>query len=260
MGRWKRAFLSVLVQALRHWDLSASREPDHFIANSRTVAARILQAYGRHAEVIHPPIDIRRFKPASEHEDYYLVLARLVSYKRIDLAIEACNLLGRSLLVIGEGPDRARLQKLAGATITFAGRLSDREVERHASRCRAVLFPGEEDFGMVPLEVAAAGRPAIAYRAGGATETIVDGVSGVFFNRQEAASLVEAIERFEKRDWCPEAIRRHAESFSIDAFQNRFLAFLSRVGVRSASLIELPQTTSYRVREASWDMHEDIAV
>ena len=192
----KRRLLSVLVGALRRWDLTASREPDHFVANSRTVAARILHAYGRHAEVIHPPINIRRFRPSAGHDDYYLVLARLVSYKRIDLAIQACNLAGRKLLIIGDGPDRKRLEQLAGPTITFAGRLSDRDVEHHAGRCRALIFPGEEDFGMVPLEVAAAGRPTIAYRAGGATETILDGITGVFFDGPNPEALVDAIERF----------------------------------------------------------------
>lgn len=260
MGRWKRALLSVLVQVLRRWDISASREPDHFIANSRTVASRILHAYDRHAEVIHPPIDIRRFSASSELDDYYLVLARLVSYKRIDLAIEACNLLGRKLLIIGEGPDRARLQKLAGSTVTFAGRMPDRDVERHASRCRAVIFPGEEDFGMVPLEVAAAGRPAIAFQAGGATETIIDGVTGVFFADANPQSLAEAIQRFESKEWSPEVLRRHAEKFSVDAFQQRFLSFLGRVGVRTADLIEMRRPNPFWAREATWHLPGDVAV
>lgn len=234
MGRAKKALLSVLVHGLQKWDVTASREPDHFVANSRTVAARILHAYGRHAEVIHPPIDVERFKPSSGHDDYYLVLARLVSYKRIDLAIEACNLTKKRLLIVGDGPDRARLEKMAGDTIQFAGRLSDREVEQHAARCRALLFPGEEDFGMVPLEVAAAGRPAIAYRAGGATETIIDGLTGLFFDAQTPESLADAIEQFERCEWSPTILRKHAESFSIDTFQRRFHTFLARVGVHTS--------------------------
>jgi glycosyltransferase involved in cell wall biosynthesis len=230
MGLVKRLLLPALIRGLRRWDEGASRQPDHFIANSRTVADRILKAYGRHAEVIHPPIDLHRFRVSEEQEDYYLVLARLVSYKHIDLAVQACNALGRRLLVIGDGPDRDRLEAGAGPTISFLGRLSDAEVEHYAGRCRALLFPGEEDFGMAPLELAAAGRPTIAYRAGGAIETIVDGVTGVFFDRQERDDLADAIQRFERMEWSPAILRRHAEKFSVEVFQSRMHTFLSHVG------------------------------
>lgn len=229
-GLAKRLVLPPLVRALRTWDERASRYPDHFVANSKTVAARIQHAYGRSAEVIHPPIDVDRFRPSPEQEDYYLVLSRLVSYKRIDLAIEACTLLGRRLIIIGSGPDRERLAAKAGPTVTFLNRLPDAEVEHYASRCRALLFPGEEDFGMAPLELAAAGRPTIAYRAGGAEETVIEGVTGIFFDRQEVNHLAAAIERFEARDWSAEALRSHAENFGIDVFKSRFRQFLARVG------------------------------
>src|SRR5580704_9123155 len=153
MGTAKRLLLSQAIRGLRRWDVGASRQPDHFIANSQTVAARIHRAYGRIAEVIHPPIDLGRFRASVEQDDYYLVLARLVSYKRIDLAVQACTQLGRRLLVIGDGPDRERLMAIAGKTVSFLGRLSDGEVEHYAARCRALIFPGEEDFGMAPLEI-----------------------------------------------------------------------------------------------------------
>jgi glycosyltransferase involved in cell wall biosynthesis len=231
MGLMKRLALKGLIRWLRLWDEDAARQPDHFIANSQAVAARILHAYGRHAEVIHPPIDLDRFRSSTERGDYYLVLARLVSYKRIDLAVQACTLLGRRLLVIGDGPDRERLAGLAGPTVSFLGRLSDEEVEYHASRCRALLFPGEEDFGMAPLEIAAAGRPTIAYRAGGAVETIVEGVTGMFFDQQEPESLATAIEQFEQVEWSGQALRRHAEKFGVDVFQARISAFLAHIGV-----------------------------
>ena len=226
----KSLLLPPMMRALRSWDKRASRYPDHFVANSKTVAARIQSAYGRTAEVIHPPIDVNRFRPSSQQEDYYLVLARLISYKRIDLAIEACALLGRRLLVIGDGPDRERLMANAPATVTFLNRLSDHEVEHYAARCRALLFPGEEDFGMAPLELAAAGRPTIAYRAGGAAETIIDGVTGIFFERQDATALAQAIERFERQEWSSPQLRSHAEGFSLDVFKSRFREFLARVG------------------------------
>ncbi len=229
-GKAKRIMMAPVVRALRKWDESASRHPDYFIANSKTVADRIQRVYGRSAEVIHPPIDVNRFRPSSEQDDYYLVLARLVSYKRIDLAIEACASLGRRLLIIGDGPDRARLMAKAGPTVEFLNHLSDAQVEHYASRCRALIFPGEEDFGMAPLELAATGRPTIAYRAGGAVETIVEGVTGIFFDRQQASDLADAILRFEKQEWEADTLRRHAQGFGIEVFQARFQQFLASVG------------------------------
>jgi glycosyltransferase involved in cell wall biosynthesis len=250
MGRAKRLLLSYVIRGLRHWDVGASRQPDHFIANSQTVAERIRRIYGRIAEVIHPPIDLDRFRPSLEQDDYYVVLARLVSYKRIDLAVQACTLLGRRLLVIGDGPDRARLMANAGPTVSFLGRLSDGEVEHYAARCRALIFPGEEDFGMAALEIAAAGRPTIAYRGGGAVETIVDGVTGIFFDRQEPGELAAAITRFERIEWSPAALRRHAENFGIDIFQARLRAFLAKVGAPVAETAFLPFNPAPRAATA----------
>jgi glycosyltransferase involved in cell wall biosynthesis len=230
MGPLKRALFPHLIRFLREWDTGASRQPDHFVANSKTVAKRIERSYGRTAEVIHPPIDLHRFRPCHEQEDYYIVLSRLVSYKNIDLAVRACTDLNRRLLVIGGGPDRDRLKSFAGPSVTFLGRLSDAEVEHYASRCRALLFTGEEDFGMAPLEIAAAGRPTIAYRAGGAVETILENITGVFFDKQTPADLAAAILRFEKMDWHAEVLSVHASKFGIDVFQNAFRRFLNRVG------------------------------
>jgi glycosyltransferase involved in cell wall biosynthesis len=229
-GFTQRALLPMLIRGLKHWDESASRQPDHFVANSRVVAERIRQAYGRCAEVIHPPIDIDRFHVSADREDYYVVLSRLVSYKRIDLAVQACTERGKKLLVIGHGPDRSRLESMAGPSIKFLGRAPDEDVEYHVSRCRALLFPGEEDFGMAPLEVAAAGRPTVAYRAGGAVETIIENVTGAFFERQTAEDLGDAIERFERQEWRPDVIRRHSETFSIQVFRDRFRCFFRRIG------------------------------
>ncbi len=230
-GFMQRALLPVLMRALRRWDEEASRQPDHFVANSRVVAERIRKAYGRAAEVIHPPIEVDRFHPSGEVEDYYVVLSRLVSYKRFDLAVQACTERKKKLLVIGDGPDRKNLEALAGPSVHFLGRASDKDVEYYVSRCRALLFPGEEDFGMAPLEVAAAGRPTIAYRAGGALETIIENVTGVFFNSQTPEDLGDAIERFELQEWSRDRLRQHAEGFSIEVFQRRFRAFLHRVGM-----------------------------
>jgi glycosyltransferase involved in cell wall biosynthesis len=250
MGAAKRLLLPHLVRGLRQWDVGASRQPDHFIANSQTVAERIRRAYGRIAEVIHPPIDLARFRPAPEQDDYYIVLARLVSYKRIDLAVQACTLLGRRLLIIGDGPDRARLMANAGKTVSFLGHLPDSEVEHYAARCRALIFPGEEDFGMAPLEIAAAGRPTIAYRAGGAVETILDGVTGIFFDRPEPADLAAAIMRFERIEWSAAALRSHAEKFGIDVFQSRIRTFLAKVGAPLPDLALRPFTAASRAATA----------
>jgi|HubBroStandDraft_4_1064222.scaffolds.fasta_scaffold76623_2 glycosyltransferase involved in cell wall biosynthesis len=227
-----RTFLPMLIRALKLWDQGASRQPDHFVANSKVVADRILRAYGRSAEVIHPPIDTSRFPPTGDPpEDFYLVLSRLVSYKRIDLAVRVCSALGKKLVVIGYGPNREALEAIAGPTVTFLGRASDADVEYLVPRCRALLFPGEEDFGMAPLEVAAAGRPTIAYRAGGALETIVENQTGVFFDHQTPEDLANAIEHFERQQWNPDLLATHAESFSVPVFQERFHSFLRRIGV-----------------------------
>jgi glycosyltransferase involved in cell wall biosynthesis len=226
-----RAALLKLVTLLRIWDVSAARQPDHFIANSRTVAERIRSVYQRHAEIIYPPIDIDRFQVRGKEEDYYLVLSRLVSYKRLDLAVEACTLLKKKLLIVGDGPHREALAAKAGPTVTFCGRLSDTQVDHLVSHCRALIFPGEEDFGMAPLEVAAAGRPCIAYRAGGATETIIDGMTGQFFDAQDVDHLMEAIQQFELHSWSPDDLRRHAEKFSLAVFRQNMCSFLIRAGV-----------------------------
>jgi glycosyltransferase involved in cell wall biosynthesis len=254
MGAAKRFLLPHLVRGLRQWDVGASRQPDHFIANSETVASRIWRAYGRIAEVIHPPIDLGRFRPTQKQEDYYIVLARLVSYKRIDLAVQACTMLERRLLVIGDGPDRPRLMANAGPTVSFLGLLSDSAVAHHAARCRALIFPGEEDFGMAPLEVAAAGRPTIAYRAGGAVETIVDGVTGIFFDRQEPDDLASAIAHFERIEWSPALLRRHAENFSTDVFRARLRAFLDKVGAPVPESDTLPFSARARAATANLGM------
>jgi glycosyltransferase involved in cell wall biosynthesis len=229
-GRSQRAILPLFIRGLRYWDEQASRQPDHFVANSKTVAERIQRVYKRSAEVIHPPIDTNRFHSSSLLDDYYVVLSRLVSYKRIDLAVQACTERNKNLVVIGDGPDRKNLEAMAGPSVRFIGRASDKRVENTIARCRALIFPGEEDFGMAPLEVAAAGRPTIAFRAGGARETIIENTTGVFFDQQTPESLGDAIENFEKLNWSTDALRKHAEGFGVPVFRDRFRSFLSRIG------------------------------
>jgi glycosyltransferase involved in cell wall biosynthesis len=231
--------LQLMVEDLKRWEIRASLRPDYFIANSHIVANRLKTAFGIDATVIEPPIDTSRFWISRQVGDYYLILSRLNAYKRIDLAIEACTRTGRRLLVIGDGPDRGRLEGLAGPTVTFLGRQPDEAVNRYASGCRALIFPGEEDFGMAPLEVNAAGRPVVAYGAGGATETVIEGLNGLLFKSQTTDSLIEALEQFESRGWEPAEIRRHALQYDIHVFQERLLDFLSRVSpaVRTSQML-----------------------
>jgi glycosyltransferase involved in cell wall biosynthesis len=234
-GRLERTLLPAMLWPLRQWDLRAARQPNYYIANSRLVADRIKKIYGREAHVIPPPIDVNRFHMSNEIDDYYLVLSRLMPYKRIDLAIEACKRLNRRLIVIGDGPDRKRLENLADDRIEFLGRQPDKIVNYYAARCRALLFPGEEDFGMAPLEANAAGRPVIAYRAGGAVETVEENVTGVFFDQPTSVSLAEAIEKFEGLRFDQYTLRRHAEKFDRSVFTFRVLQFLGSVAPSSCS-------------------------
>jgi glycosyltransferase involved in cell wall biosynthesis len=234
-GGLVRGMLPLIMWGLKKWDLRASRQPTYYIANSRIVAERIKKIYGREAFVIPPPIDVDRFQPSKEIDDYYLVLSRLMPYKRIDLAIEACNRLDRRLLIVGDGPDRERLEKMAGPRTEFLGRLPDRLVNYYTSRCRALLFPGEEDFGMSPLEANAAGRPVIAFRAGGATETVDEGVTGIFFDQPNSQALAAAIDQFESLSWDQAALRRHAEKFDRNVFAFKVLQFLSSVAPSSCA-------------------------
>lgn len=228
-GGVEQRLLPGMLASLKRWDLRAARQPDYFVTHSQVVAERIKQIYHRDATVIPPPIDVDRFQLDEPQEDYYLVLSRLVHYKHIDIAIEACNRLNRRLLIVGDGPDRNRLEKLAGPSITFAGKQPDEVVTRYAGRCRALIVPGEEDFGMTPLEVNAAGRPVIAFRAGGVLETMVEGVTGLFFHQPTGNSLAAAIEDLETRSWHRTALRKHARNFDRPVFAKRFLGFLHEV-------------------------------
>lgn len=228
-GRGTTAALKLMMRGLKRWEMRAATRPDYYIANSHIVAERLRSAFGVEAHVIEPPIDTSRFRISPQVEDFYLVLSRLAAYKCIDLAIAACTRSGRKLVVIGDGPDRARLERMAGPSVTFLGRQPDDVVNRYASRCRALIFPGEEDFGMAPLEVNAAGRPVVAYGAGGATETVREGLNGILFRSQTEESLIEAMEQLEAQSWNPAAIRRNAMRYDLSVFQDRLLDFLADV-------------------------------
>jgi glycosyltransferase involved in cell wall biosynthesis len=228
--KWAKAGAKLLTYPLRLWDRGNTRGVDILVANSTVVQSRIKKLYGVSAPIIFPPVDVGRFEVADAAPDEsFLIVSRLVSYKRIDLAVEACTRLGRKLIVIGEGPDRKRLESLAGPSVSFLGRRSDEEVTAHMKRCKAFLFPGIEDFGITPLEANACGRPVIAYGEGGALDTVVPNVTGMFFLKQSPEALMQTIQSFEQRQWDSRLIRKHAESFREDVFVRQLRESISHL-------------------------------
>jgi len=222
-----QALFPWVMSMLRTWDYVAAQRVDYFVAGSGNAARRIAKYYRRDSEVVQPPIDARRFQICDQPGDYFLVVARLQSYKRIDLAVEACNRLGLPLHVIGDGPHRARLRGLAGPTVRFLGRASDDEVRYEMAHCRALIFPGEEDFGLTPLEVQACGRPVIAYGVGGALETVREGITGVFFREPTVDALVHVLHSF-RDTYDPQVLRAHALGFDKEIFKRCMYEVLIR--------------------------------
>ena len=208
---------------LRRWDLAKNRHVDLFIANSHNVAARIKDFYDRDAVVVHPPVSLDQFHTSDDVQDFYLVLSRLVAYKRVDLAVEACTRTGRRLVVAGDGPDRERLEAMAGPSVSFTGRVEQRRLNDLLSTCRALLFCGEEDFGITPLEAMASGRPVVALGKGGALETVVEGTTGLFFEESNSESLASALDEFERVRFSPEACVARAREFGPDVFKQGIL-------------------------------------
>jgi len=226
-GRVVDLALRPLIGWLRGWDRRAADGVDHFIAISREVRERIARFYERDAVIIHPPVDTDRYVPSPDPAgDYFLVVSRLIPYKRIDLAVRACSELGLPLVVAGEGRDRPALEAMAGPTVSFRGRVPDDEARELMAHCRAFIFPGYEDFGITPVEAQAAGRPVIAYAAGGALDTVVEGETGLFFHDQGPESLIDAMRRLDSTDFDPVAIRRNAEHFSRDRFKRALRAYV----------------------------------
>ena len=206
--------------------MRTSRHVDRFIANSTVVAERIRQSWGRDSDVVPPPVDVNRFRSDRPPGDFALVVSRLISYKRIDLAVQACSALGIPLVVVGDGPDRSALERIAGPSVRFMGRLSDAETAVLFEQCQLFILPGEEDFGITPLEANAAGRPTVAYRRGGVRDTIVDGVTGILFDEDTPESLGAAVSGAMRRTWNAAALRAHAESFAEPVFAARIRALL----------------------------------
>ncbi len=224
--------LGASVNRLRRWDRAAAGTVSAFVANSFNVRNRIRRNYGRASVVIYPPADLGEppSGEAAEPEDFYLVVSELVGYKRVDLAVEVCSRTGRRLIVIGDGPQLRKLHDLAGPSVELMGYQSDEVVRDHMRRCRALLFCGEEDFGLTPVEAQSYGRPVIAFGRGGACETVLNERTGLWFNQPTLESLMRALDRFERhpeRLWPPEQIAEHARQFSAERFRRRFEQFLS---------------------------------
>lgn len=227
-----RKLMGPVFHYVRLWDRVATDRVDVLIANSRTVQARIQKHYRRPAVVIHPPVAVSRYACTEPLGDYYLVLSRLVSYKRIDLAIDACNSLRIPLWVAGDGPERARLERRAGPTIRFLGSVAESDLAPLMARAKALLFPGEEDFGIVPVEIQAAGRPVIALDRGGVRDTVIPERTGILFPEQTVEALMQAVQRSESRIWDAEAIRQHAQQFNPDRFREQFLSVVNQALVQ----------------------------
>lgn len=217
---WRVPITQWLLHRLRQWDVLAAQRPDVVWANSRNIQRRIWKFYRRRSTVLHPPVDVDFFQPVDHPSlEYDLVASRLVPYKRVDLAVQAYTQLGRPLKVVGEGPQLSRLQQIAGPTVEFLPHQSRADLRELFANCRFFLFPWVEDFGIIPVEVQACGRPVIALNAGGAQETVVQGKTGILFDDPSSESLIQAIQAAEKQDWDPKIIRDHAQGFSLQRFQ-----------------------------------------
>lgn len=223
-----RPLFAAALPGLRRWDLIASGRPFRIIANSANVAARIHEIYGRQSDVLHCAVDVDAFAPADGEGDHYLVASRLLPYKRIGLAIEACREIGAPLVVIGTGPDERRLRASAGDGVRFVGYVTDAQRASLFARARAVLVPGIEDLGLVAIEAAASGRPTVAFGAGGSLETVVEGRTGVFFRKADAASLAEALRAASAMRFDRATLVAHARTFSPDRFRAGLSALLDR--------------------------------
>jgi glycosyltransferase involved in cell wall biosynthesis len=212
-----RAALSVIFSRWREWDWIAAQRVDRYVANSETTKSRISRYFGRDATVLHPPVQTDRFVPSTAGEDY-VVLAELMQHKRIDLAVRAFSRMGKPLTVIGDGPDARRLKRMAGPTIRFTGRIGDTEVAARLATCRALVVTATEEFGIAAVEAQAAGRPVIALREGGVRETLIEGVTGAFFDEPRPESLAAAVETFDAGSVDPHACVRNAERFGVQRF------------------------------------------
>ncbi len=224
--------------SLRRWDRFVGRRADVVVTNSRHIQGRILQTWRRDSVVIHPPVSVAPLAVSTAVDDFYLVATRLLAYKRVDLAVRAAALLGRPLIVVGDGPERSRLERLAGPATRFLGHIDQAKLEDLQRRCRALLVPAAEDFGMAAVEAMAVGRPVVALAAGGALETVVDGETGVLFEDETPRGMAAAIERLESMALDPYAARERALQFDVTVFHRRWGQLLEGLGLGDLAAFE----------------------
>lgn len=224
----KKLLAVLFLHYIRMWDQSSAERVDYFIANSKTTQGRIKKYYGRDSQVIYPPVDIEKFIPIKENKGYFLIVSRLSPYKRIDLAVEAFNKLELPLVIIGQGPQKRQLQKLANKNIKFLGFQPEEKVKEYYQNCQALIFPGEEDFGITAIEAMAAGKPVLAFRSGGLTETVIEGVTGEFFDDPISEVLADGVRRLRENQnkYEPLIIRGQAEKFSRQRFEKEIKEFI----------------------------------
>jgi len=230
VGTAARLLARLLLSWLQRWERSAAERVTAFAAISTEIRGRIQRFYTRDSAVIHPPVGTHRFAPSSSHDDYFLIVSRLIPYKRIDLAVQAFSELGLPLWVAGSGRDRTRLEALAGPSVRFLGHVPDEALPDLYARCRAYILPGLEDFSIAPVEAMAAGRPVIAYARGGALDTVLDGLTGTFFPEPTAGSLAEAVRRFDALTFDTAAIRARAQQFDTAVFKDKISAWVTQIG------------------------------
>lgn len=223
-----RALLRPLIGYLKRWDYQAAQRVDHFIAISTEIQQRIRHYYDRDSVIIYPPVETERFQPVSQPDDYFLSLGRLIPYKRVDLAVQACTRLGLPLKVAGRGRDLERLQAMAGPTVEFLGYVPDEALPELFARAKAFIFPGLEDFGITPVQAQAAGRPVIAFKGGGALDTVLAGVTGDFFEEPTVESLMAVLQNFDATRYNPTDCRNHALQFDSRVFKTQLTAFIEQ--------------------------------
>ena len=219
----KMLLYTPILKGLREWDQISADRPSIYLANSDNVRKRIKKYYRLDSDVVYPPVDISRFKVTPHHENYFLIVSTLTPYKKVDLAVHLFNKIGRRLVVIGDGPHREYLESIAGDNIEFLGFKDDDTVKEYMQNCRALIFPGEEDFGMTPVEAMACGKPVLAFGKGGCTETVVSGKTGEFFFEQNVESMEDGLARllYNERFYRPHTIRRHSTKFSREIFEKK---------------------------------------
>lgn len=230
-GRIVKTLFPFIAHYLRIWDRLSADRVDHFIANSKFITSRIKKFYRREADVIYPPVNTTEFSHEQDRGDFYLCLGQLVPYKKADLAVEAFNKLGLPLIVVGEGELLEHLKSLAGDNVTLMGRQPFPVIKDLLERCKGLIFPGVEDFGIVPVEAMAAGAPVIAYAKGGALETVIHGETGVHFHEQTVEALIAAVEHVESGEFVfsPSRLHEHAAGFDKSVFKQKIKAFVDRV-------------------------------